>query len=173
MEHISYDNGCLTLFPTKTSYFSRKKGFFLRGISFSSSGEEANIDVSQRFGFGLPKHRFSRTTELYWNPVSAELPNRNRNFGRTLWVMGWCEKGWRENRWIQIIIFKSTTLCQVNGVNDWCQNHVNIKIKADESNLILFCVPNNGDILCCLCQALVLSDHTNHLCLRSCYWHHQ
>ena len=69
-----YENQCLTLFPTKTIYFP-EKGFFLHGISFSSSGEKANIGVNARFGFGLPKHRFWRTTEIY------------RNFGRTLSII--------------------------------------------------------------------------------------
>ena len=47
-------------------------------------------------------------------------------------VTGWREMGWYDNRWIQIIIFTSNKSRQVNG---WCQNHVNAKIKADESNL--------------------------------------
>ena len=47
----------------------------LRGISFSSSGEDANIGVNERFGFGLPKHRLRRTTEFYRNLVSTELSN--------------------------------------------------------------------------------------------------
>ena len=54
-------------------------------------------------------------------------------------VTGWREKGWRDSRWIQIIIFTSTKSRQVNRVNAWCQNHVNAKIKAAESNPSIFC----------------------------------
>ena len=78
---------------------------------------------------------------IIWNhllsrqPYSRQPVTQKRSLFKTSTSLsgnGLTQKGWRDNRWNQIIIFTSTKSRQVNRVKGWCQNHV--YVKADESN---------------------------------------
>ena len=72
----------------------------------------------------LSRQSFSRRL-ITWKRIISDLFR----------ITSWSEKGWRDNRWMKIINFASCKSCQLLDVLGWCQNHINAKIKADESNL--------------------------------------